>query len=69
MEKITAYRISDGRVFEDKETAEAEQRGALFDKEVREFADGYLSRNEREVVDAITENASELFDILKRYMR
>lgn len=69
MEKVSAYKLSDGSLVEDREEATKLQATINFEKSVKNFADKYGSYfNEKNMIEnVIIDNAAELYLILQKY--
>ena len=67
--KITAYKTSDGQLFDDKTKAEAYENRLGLAGDVSEFVGRHFSDEENEdVYGILIEHAPELYLILKHYL-
>ena len=66
MEKITAYKLSDGRVFEDREAAEGAENYAEFSRALRVFLNEEMEDEQRagETHEVLTLYSKEIHSIL-----
>jgi hypothetical protein len=66
MEKITAYKLTDGSIIEDKALATKKQKRLDFEAKAREFAEkhGTYQEGKKALFAAITENTEELKKVL-----
>jgi hypothetical protein len=67
MKEITAYRLSDGTIVEDKAEAERRERVIRFEAEAMDFADKYGTyEGKDQIFTAIAEHSDELMKILEK---
>ena len=68
METITAYKLSDGSIVEDKKEAIEAEKILIFKKEMEKLADDNYIRFdfEHEFVDFMDKHAEKLFAILSK---
>ena len=66
MEKIAAYKLSDGRIFEDKEAAEGAEKYAEFSLALRGFLNEEIEDEQRagETHEILTLYSKEIHSIL-----
>lgn len=69
MEKITAYKTSDGQMFEDENAAIAAEKMVILKKRLRSFANKVTTYSDQQdlLFNSIMENRSFLFEILDEY--
>lgn len=68
-EEVTAYRTSDGTLFENPLDAAEHENEGKFSKEMGDFWDryGYSGMTREDAEDICISNCSELYRILKEY--
>ena len=69
MKTITAYKTTDGQIFESKETAEKEQKRLDFENDAQRFCNNYVYDHiEDDVLDVIIEQKEALYKFLHKYL-
>ena len=69
MQKITAFKLSNGNIVEDIDDAKELQSRIDFEADVERFAEihGSYAEGRQNIFDAINENSIELYNILHKY--
>lgn len=69
MEKVTSYKISDGRIFEDKEEAEKEEFAIKLRGIIQSAYHPGATVTITQAVEALAKNQDAVFTLLSRYRK